>query len=517
MIDKQQLVKSGLWQILNIAIIFSSQVVFFYVMARIVSKEEFGEMAILLAIVNFASVVTEAGMGDALMQRKHVEPGHKNAAMFFSVGVGIFFYFLLFFLAPWIANVYHEPILQPTLRVLGFCFIFNSFGSSSLNLLQKEFKFKKTFMSDCFSLVLSTIIGIILGYKLPEDKRVWALVFQYLLYFFFKSAMLWIQEPLPVKLGAKIKHYKELLNYGVGLTLVRLNVYAINYGVNLLVGKLVTIATLGVFERADRLVIIPGRYLGEMVQRINIPNMVKHSDDNDKLFTIYTRGMSLLNSILFPVAIFWSVFAKPIVLFVMGKNWLEAVIPMQILFISLPFRVAVRDSDALMRVKRLLYKNVSRKFQYLVLLCIAIYIGSHWGLIGITSGILITTVQNYFGLLMVIRRRIFPTQKASIMFRPFYQGIFLSVCYVLPAYGVYLLLNTAIKSQLYCFFIVTLILIGIVALFFFKKPELLGKDIHALRNELMKVFDKKKKIKTKGLTKVQNAKVEEIFEEDDQL
>ena len=81
-----------------------------------------------------------------------------------------------------------------------------------------------------------------------------------------------------------------------------------------------------------------------------------------------------------------------------------------------------------------------------------------------------------------------------------------------------MLLNTVIKSQLYSFYIVTLLLIAIVALFFLKQPKLLGKDIHALRNEIMKVFDKRKnKKQEKVLTQAENAKVEEIFEEDDLL
>jgi O-antigen/teichoic acid export membrane protein len=518
MIDKQQLVKSGLWQILNVAAIFLSQVTFFYFMARLVSKEEFGIMAILLAIVNFASTVTEAGMGDALMQKKDMVDGHKNAALYFSVGMGLLFYIILYCMAPWIAREYKQPILEPTLRVLGWAFVLNSLSSSSINILQKKFAFKKTFLSDSISLIVSTIIGIILGYM---GYGVWALVFQYLLYYAFKTILLWIQEPIPVRLGAKKRHYKELLNYGFGLTLVRLNVYAINYGVNLLVGRLVSLATLGVFERSDRLVIIPGRYLGDIVQKVNVPNMSKHQDDNDKLFTIFYRGLSLLNSLLIPISAYWAFFAKPIVLIVMGKNWLEAVVPMQILFISLPFRVSVRDSDALMRVKRMLYKNVYRKFQYLVLLCIAIYLGAHYApalgipaLVGITAGITITTIQNYFSVLLTIHRRLFPERWKEIILRPFYSGALLTLYTVVPAFLIYLAINLVIKSEIYCFVIVTFLLAGFVLYAFIKKPKLLLKDIHALREELMKIIKNRGKRK-KAINIAAESEIDVIEDRDD--
>src|SRR3954464_12722000 len=105
-VNKQKLVKSGIWQFSNTIVIVVSQIVCNAIIARYVSKKEFGIMAISNAFINFASFFSEAGMGDALMQRKIVEHQHKNAALFFSILVSVILYGILYALAPWIASFY---------------------------------------------------------------------------------------------------------------------------------------------------------------------------------------------------------------------------------------------------------------------------------------------------------------------------------------------------------------------------------------------------------------------------
>lgn len=492
MVNKQQLVKSGIWQILNVIVIIFSQLGYYAVLAHfhLVSKEEFGVMAILNAFINFGSVVAEAGMGDALMQRKHVDQQHKNAALYFSVIVGIIFYLIMFVTAPWIANFYGKAELQPALRVFGWSFICLSLGSSSLNLLQKEFNFKKIFFSDSLSMFASNVLGITLGFM---GYGVWSLVFSILFYNVFKVIMLWIQEPIPLRVGTTLQHWKDLLGYGMSLTLVRLNNYVNGFGINLLIGKLIPLASLGVFERSYRIMNLPGRYIGDMVQKIMMPTMVKHGDTDEELFNIFSKGLSLLNSLVVPVSIFLMAFSKPVVLILLGPNWLDAVLPLQILFLNLPFRISVRLSDSLMRVRNLILVNAKRKFQYTIILCLLIFIGSKWGLLGISLAITLATAQNYFAMLLTIRKRLFPNKWSALIIAPFKNGTIMALFITLPSVGLYYLIQLVVKHHVYSFVILLAILGTFFAYAFFKKPKLLGKDFAPVQQELMKLMNKKRK------------------------
>jgi PST family polysaccharide transporter len=424
------------------------------------------------------------------MQRREVEPQHKNAALYFSVLVGIFFYFALFFSAPFIADFYDKPVLQPALRVFGWSFICLSLGSSSLNLLQKNFNFKKVFFSDSLSLFASNIFGIILGFM---GYGIWSLVYSVLFYNTSKVIMLWIQEPIPVRLGASVRHWKDLLGYGMSLTLVRLNNYVNGFGISLLIGKLIPLASLGVFERSYRIMNLPGRYIGDMVQKIMMPTMVKHGETDEDLFSIFSRGLSLSNSIMVPLSVFLMVFCESVVLLLLGPNWREAIIPLTILFFNLPFRISVRLSDSLMRVRGLILKNAKRKFQYTIVLCTTIIIGSYWGLIGIAAAVTVSTAQNYFAMLLTIRRRVFPEKWTELMFKPFYSGIKLAIGLTIPSYIIFRVVQLFLPGTTHSF-IVLLAVIGVFLLYaFFRNPKLLGKDFAPVQKELMKLINKKRK------------------------
>jgi O-antigen/teichoic acid export membrane protein len=486
-VNKQKLVKTGIWQVLNTAVVLISQIGANAILARYVSDVEFGLMAITNAFVNFASFFSEAGMGDALLQRKNVEPQHKNAALYFSVVVSGILYAILYFTAPWIASFYNKPELTEILRVLGFSFILLSLGSSSLNLMQKNFNFKQVFYSDSLSLFASNILGVVLAMK---GYGVWSLVWSILFYNAARLVLVWLIEPIPLKLGATLRHWKDLAGYGAGLTLIRVNNYVSGFGIMLEIGKLVSIALLGAFERSYRYTNLPVRYIGDMIQRIMMPFMAKMQDEDDKLYPFFLRGMSFSNSILVPVSIFGVVFCKPIVLILLGHGWINAIIPMQILFLSLPFRITTKVADALMRAKQLVFRNAGRKFQYVVVLCIGIYVG--WlfdkeGLVGISTAVTLAAVFNYVAMLLTIKKRVFPKGWEKMILMPFKNGCMLAIAFVLPAYAIYYGLDMVLKNQVISFCIVSC-LIGVFALFaFLKRPKWLGADFADMQKEMIKM------------------------------
>ncbi len=494
MSNRKVLVKSGMWQLLNVIVIVGSQFIFYAVMARYVSKAAFGLFALANAFLNFVTSISEAGMGDALLQRRVVEPQHKNAALFFSLIIASVMYLLFFIAAPYIADYYKEPQLTLILRVVGLLFFFLSFGSSSMNLLQKEFRFKEIFICDGMSMLGSNVLGVILGIY---GYGVWAMIYSLLFYFFAKSILVWFYEPLPIRVGATIRHWKDLFNYGMGLTLVRINNYMNNFGVMLFIGKLVPINLLGVFDRAYRITSLPVRYLGDMVQKLMVPSMVKIGDEDDVLFRFFYKGLSFSNSMLLPISLFSVAFAKPIVYILLGHHWSDAILPMQILLLSLPFRISTKVADALMRVRNLIYKNANRKFQYLIALAIGIWFGHYWGLPGIACGVTLASVQNYLSMILTIRNRVFKSQWQKLILNPFGNGLLLSVILVPPAYLLYYILFLFIQDEIIAFSI----LCGCLALFFgyafFKKPKLLGKDFQPIREQLMQMMKGKKGKKRK--------------------
>ena len=499
--DKKKIVKSGLWQLMNTAVIFASQLGYYAVMARIIhnAKEAFGVLALLNACTNFGNVVAEAGMGDALLQRKVVEPGHKNAALYYSILTAVFFYILLFFLAPTISHFFDDPPqLIFGLRMIGLSFILYSLGSPSINLLQKEFQFKKMFFSDSLSLLASNVFGIYLAWK---GYGVMSLVYSTLFYNVAKLIMLWIMEPLPLKMGTTLRHWKDLFNYGIILTLIRITNYFNTSGINFLIGKLVPIGALGIFERSSRTVNLPGRYVGDIVQKISLPAMIKIEKD-DELFVMYYKTLSLLHSILVPLSVFFAVFSKSLVLILLGPKWLEAVVPLHFMFLALPFQIEARLADGVMRVKGLLVNNLKRKILAMFIVFASIYVGAMYKapLQGIAMGLLLAAITNYYLMIVTLRNKVFPNDWKKLLLRPFFNGVPLTIYLVIPSFIIYTLcLYVTHDQEVFSFLITAGIVGGFLSYAFFKKPKLLGKDFGPIQIVMMELMNKKKNKRRKQL------------------
>ncbi len=497
MVKKKQVIQAGIWQILNAGVKTFSHFAFYAIIARILpnAKVELGIFAILNSFMNIGNILGDGGMGDALLQRREHDREHVNAAFYSGLLISVILYITLFIASPFIADFYNEPDLNTSLRIFASVFIFGAMSSASLNLLQKNFKFKKIFLGDGVFLLLSNILGVALAYS---GMNYMALVWSQIFYFGTKFLLFVYYEPLPLKYGFTKKHWSEMVGYGSGLTLIRVNNYVANFGIVLEVGKLVSKAALGVFDRTYRIMNIPQRFLYDTVQRVMMPAMIKKMGGNKGVYTVFERTLSVMNTIIVPLTVFLIIFSKQIVIILLGNNWLDAVLLMQICFVNLPMRMGSSLGDTLMRVHGLIKVNLYRKIINSIAVCVFVYLGFlSNGLTGIGWGIFASTVLSYVQMILVIKKRIFPQQWKELLFKPFASGFVLSVFWVLPCYALYLLINTALKDDLISFIIVSSVLGLSTGYAFLRKPRLLGNDIMYIQEDIVDMLKKKGKRKSK--------------------
>jgi len=98
-------------------------------------------------------------------------------------------------------------------------------------------------------------------------------------------------------------------------------------------------------------------------------------------------------------------------------------------------------------------------------------------------------------MIAIIRKRIFPEDWKSLVFKPYYNGVILSLCWVVPAYFLHFLIGKFISDEIIAFTVLCSIT-GLAALIaFVKKPKLLGADVVYVQKDFLQMFQKKKKKK----------------------
>ena len=117
--DRSKVISNLFWRF---AERFGAQLVTFavtIVLARLLDPALHGTIVEVTAITTILMVFVDAGMGNALIQKKDPDDLDFSSVFYFNLAFCLILYLLLFLAAPWIAVLYKEPELTPIVRVLG--------------------------------------------------------------------------------------------------------------------------------------------------------------------------------------------------------------------------------------------------------------------------------------------------------------------------------------------------------------------------------------------------------------
>src|SRR5215510_5234707 len=88
------------------------QIVAAIVLARLLSPEDFGLVAIVTVLTSFAPLLIDFGLGDATTQRSRITRGQISSLFWLSSGIGSAVALVVAACGPLIAWIYREPRLE---------------------------------------------------------------------------------------------------------------------------------------------------------------------------------------------------------------------------------------------------------------------------------------------------------------------------------------------------------------------------------------------------------------------
>ena len=120
-------VKSGLtWTLIDkVGIQIINFVVSIFI-ARALSPEDYGIIAVLYVFLALSDVLVDSGFGKALIQNNHPSTVDYSTVFFSNFTISIVCYSLIYFSAPYIAKFYNISELISFARILGLILIINS-------------------------------------------------------------------------------------------------------------------------------------------------------------------------------------------------------------------------------------------------------------------------------------------------------------------------------------------------------------------------------------------------------
>ncbi|MFA7686571.1 MAG: lipopolysaccharide biosynthesis protein [Moheibacter sp.] len=473
----------GFWKLVETLGMILCQFGYISVMARLLSKSDFGLMALANAIIGLGSILTEGGMGAALIQYQNITIRHKNAALIGNFITGFLFFGLTYFLSDSISHFFNQPELSNIIKIIAINFILLSISSISLNLLYKSLNFKSSSILTLFATIVGYTVGVILAWN---GFGVWSLVYATLVMSVLKAILYFYFAPIKFRPGWYIQEWKELFSFGSGMILLRFSNYLSSGGINLALGKVFAPTLLGVFERSFQIKTLPSKYLGGILDKVMFPIMSQIQDEEERLFKVFYFGLGFSNSILMPISLYLIYFSKEIVLILLGEDWFDAVLPLQIMFVILPFSISSQMADSVIRAKGYIYKNVVRKYIYVtILLSSTILLGYFYGIVGAAIGVTVSHLLNYL-LMIILVKKIFDKSVREIFYNPLKEASLLSI-YLSCFLGINYIFTNLLYISSIINLIVTSFILGLIAIIvILKKPLILGSYIF----NVLKIYQK---------------------------
>ena len=298
------------------------QFVLSIILARLVTPDDYGVIALILVFTQIAGVFVQSGFNTALIQKKDSDETDFSSIFYFSLFVALICYGILFFAAPYIAEFYSKGILSPVIRLISFTLFFGAVNSVQSAYVSKHMQFKRFFYSSMGAVVGSGIVGVVLAYK---GFGVWALVWQQLTRDVLVCLILWFTVKWRPKWLFSLKRVKNLFGFGWKLHCSALldtvfwNVYS------LVIGRVYSSSQLGLYNRGHQFPQVIATNLDGSIQSVMLPTLSAYNDNVAEVKRLARRSISSSAYLLMPCMFGLAAVAEPFVELILTEKWLDCV------------------------------------------------------------------------------------------------------------------------------------------------------------------------------------------------
>jgi PST family polysaccharide transporter len=365
-------------------------------LGRLVTPAEFGLMGAAAVVIAASQIVSQIGVGPAIIQRKTVEDVHLRVAVTLSLMLGVLLGAVVWLSAPAIAAFYRMPEVEPILRVLAFLFPLDGLNTVAKALLTRELRFRAYVAMDAGTYIVGyAAVAVVLAWF---GLGVWALVAAQVAQSMLRTIAMYVAARHPLRPSLDFQAGRALLHFGFGHSMAQIGLLLSQQGDNLVVGRWLGAAALGIYGRAYNLMVMPASAFGRIVNRVLFPVMSQVQDERGRLANAYERSLAIVALLSLPLSVFFWVVAPELIPLLLGPAWLPVVLPFRLFSISLLFRMSSKISDACTKAAGEVYKRALIQFAYAALVVIAAIVGQRWGLGGVAVGVSIAMGINWLSM-----------------------------------------------------------------------------------------------------------------------
>jgi PST family polysaccharide transporter len=291
------------------------------VLARLLTPEDYGLVGMVLAITGLADRLRTMGLSTATVQVRTIDQPQLSALFWINTGLGVLVAALLAAAAPLIARFYGEPQLTLIVLALSLSFIFGGVGAQHVALLNRRMQFRSLAGLEITSMLFGAGVAIaaaLLG------AGYWSLVLFHLLQPVWRGIVAWRKSRWTPSRPARADGLRGILTFGANLSGYEIIVYLSRNLDNVLIGRYLGAAPLGIYSKAYGLLLLPIQQIQGPLHRVAVSTLSRLQDDPERFRAYFRTGLGGVAFTAIPLIGFLALAADEIILLVLGSQWSAA-------------------------------------------------------------------------------------------------------------------------------------------------------------------------------------------------
>lgn len=429
---KISILKGVFWNSLQVIINKSFSFVIKLVLAKILFPEEFGIVGMALVFTSFVEVFNDLGFGAALIQRdtEDLRPEHYHTAFWTGIGWSMIMYQLMIFVvSPFASRFYNEPLLLQIIPILSLSILSSPLILVHKAQLTKDLNFKKIARIENVSAITSGIISLALAFS---GAGVWSLVFNSVATFVISVPMYFFATRWRPALIWEDRAFRDIFGFGIYTTGTNFSNNLINKLDYLFIGKFVSAGALGAYTLAFVMTDAFRSQVMSIMNRVMYPVYGKAQKDLVSMKQYYLNVVKYNSLIINPIMGVLIILGESIVLDFFGEKWIETIIPLKVIAVSVIFHMMANSNNVLIRgMGKSRLEFFIQLFKAIFIFLPAISIGVfYYGIIGAAYAVLFNKVISVFIAQYFLRKLINlnVTELISVLLAPLF-ALLISMIY----------------------------------------------------------------------------------------